>query len=283
MTSLNWCWHEIEEKQSRLTDRDALRRAINFAAANAHYGSESMFSRANQAGRLLFAGFQPVTRNTLNGVCGLSPQPICAVLPGAICGKKTVSSAISCPRAERAGRIFLQRPGSPNHNALVQLPNASSPTAVNPSLFSLLPRLFFFAWSLANADVDPSQKVDKWQTAKGTQVIFHSPISSPPIVDIHIAFAAGKSIEGGRGGLARLTLSGLVENSGRALFRTLESEGSRLDTRLSQDAATLQLRTLSSGDHLERSARALGSALARPQYQTEDIERGARTNSHRVA
>ena len=136
---------------------------------------------------------------------------------------------------------------------------------------------FLFAWSLASAGADPAPKVDKmvdkWQTAKGAQVVFHAPASSPPIIDIHITFTAGKSIEGGRGGLARLTLSGLVENNGRGLFRTLEDEGSRLDTSLSQDAATLQLRTLSSGGHLERSARALGAVLAQPQYQAEDLER----------
>ena len=50
---------EVEKKQSILTDRQALRRATNFAVANAHYGNESMFSRARQAGRLLFAGFDP--------------------------------------------------------------------------------------------------------------------------------------------------------------------------------------------------------------------------------
>ena len=132
---------------------------------------------------------------------------------------------------------------------------------------------FLFASSSALAGVDSPQRVDKWQTAKGTQVIFHAPVSSPPIIDIQIAFAAGKSIEGNRGGLARLTLSGLVENEGRALLRALEGEGSQLDTQLSQEAATLQLRTLSSGDRLERSARALGTAMARPQYGAEDIER----------
>ncbi len=142
-----------------------------------------------------------------------------------------------------------------------------TPVLAAGSLFLL------FALSLAHADVDSSQRADKWQTAKGTQVVFYAPASSPPIVDIHIAFAAGKSIEGGRGGLARLTLSSLVENNGRALFRSLEDEGSRLDTSLSQDAATLQLRILSSGDHLERSARALGAVLAQPQYRAEDIER----------
>ena len=143
-----------------------------------------------------------------------------------------------------------------------------------PALLLLAcPPAVLFAWSLASADADSPQKVEKWQTAKGAQVVFHAPLSSPPIIDIRIVFAAGKSIEGNRGGLARLALSGLVENNGRALLRTLEDEGSRLDTSLSQDAATLQLRTLSSGNHLERSARALGAILARPQYRSEDIER----------
>ena len=143
-----------------------------------------------------------------------------------------------------------------------------------PALLLLAcPSAVLFAWSLASAAADSPQKVEKWQTAKGAQVVFHAPLSSPPIIDIHIVFAAGKSIEGNRGGLARLALSGLVENNGRALLRTLEDEGSRLDTSLSQDAATLRLRTLSSGNHLERSARALGAVLARPQYRSEDIER----------
>ena len=51
--------HEVEKKKSSLTGRNTLRRAINFAAANAHYRSESMFNRSRQAGRLLFAGLDP--------------------------------------------------------------------------------------------------------------------------------------------------------------------------------------------------------------------------------
>ena len=50
---------EVEKKQSILTRRDVLRRATNFAVANAHYGNDAMFSRASQAGRLLFLGLDP--------------------------------------------------------------------------------------------------------------------------------------------------------------------------------------------------------------------------------
>ncbi len=67
---------EVEKKQFALTDRDALRRATNFAVANAHYGNESMFRRASQAGRLLSAGFDPSPETFERRLRALTPADL---------------------------------------------------------------------------------------------------------------------------------------------------------------------------------------------------------------
>ncbi|EXI74521.1 MAG TPA: pitrilysin family protein [Candidatus Accumulibacter phosphatis] len=125
--------------------------------------------------------------------------------------------------------------------------------------------------------VQAGPKIERWQTAAGTRVLFVED-HSLPIVDIQVDFAAGAAREpAGKEGVAGLTRS-LIDLGADGMDETqiasrLADLGARLSGGVDLDRTSVTLRTLSMADKRAPAFELLRAILNGPTFPAEAFER----------
>lgn len=116
----------------------------------------------------------------------------------------------------------------------------------------------------------------RWQTKQGSQVYY---LNTPqlPMLDIKIAFRAGSAYDGKHFGLAALTNDlidqGNTQLNADQIAENFENLGAEFSTKISRDAATISLRTLSMPDKLVRAIKLLNLVLSQPNFPKKAFDR----------
>jgi len=118
--------------------------------------------------------------------------------------------------------------------------------------------------------------IQHWQTSTGVRVLFVE-AHALPMVDIRVSFDAGSARDGAAHGLASLTAALLDQGAGdkdaQAVAEAFENVGARFAASVSQDAATLSLRSLSDPARLEPALQTFLAVLGQPRLAEEDFLR----------
>ncbi|BAZ95411.1 Zn-dependent peptidases [Thiohalobacter thiocyanaticus] len=113
------------------------------------------------------------------------------------------------------------------------------------------------------------EPIQHWLTDNGARVYF-VPAPELPMVDIRVVFDAGSARDGGHPGLAGLTNGLLDQGAGEmdadAIAERLESVGAQLGTGARRDMAWVNLRSLSSEQHLQPALEVYRQVLAAPAF-----------------
>ena len=119
-------------------------------------------------------------------------------------------------------------------------------------------------------------KIEQWTTANGARVLF---VRAPdlPILDLRLVFDAGSARDGALPGLASLTNGLLSDGAGPwdadRIAERLESVGAELEVDSARDMAWVAVRTLTEAKPLETTLETLAAVLARPTFESDDLER----------
>jgi zinc protease len=121
-----------------------------------------------------------------------------------------------------------------------------------------------------------SVNIEHWQTAQGSRVFFvHT--DGLPIADIVIDFDAGSARDGKRAGLAALTSNVLDAGAGKwnadQIAERFESVGAHFGTHISNDTASLTLRTLTEKPLFDKAIETLHVILTQPTFNESDFQR----------
>lgn len=140
--------------------------------------------------------------------------------------------------------------------------------------FSLL--FFFFSCILATA-AHAGVKIDHWTTPSGTRVYFVE-TRGLPMLDIQVDVAAGAAYSpAGKAGVANLTRGLLDAGAGdlneEQLAERLLDTGSQMGGGVSDDRASVMLRTLSSRPEREAALGILRAVLSAPTFPQEVLAR----------
>ncbi|MEW6766324.1 MAG: pitrilysin family protein [Pseudomonadota bacterium] len=122
--------------------------------------------------------------------------------------------------------------------------------------------------------------IQHWETAGGARVLFVE-ARSLPMVDVRVSFDAGSARDGVAHGLASLTAALLDQGikleggdkDAQAVAEAFENIGARFGSSVSQDAATLSLRSLSDAARLEPALDTFTAVMTRPRLAEEDFLR----------
>ncbi len=130
---------------------------------------------------------------------------------------------------------------------------------------------FIFSWSAQAAP-----KIEQWQTSKGTPVYYvHAP--ELPMVDIQMVFDAGSSRDGDKPGLAMLTTGLLDQGAGGldadAISQGFESLGAVYGSDTGYDSSSVQLRSLTDEELLNKALANLKHVLAKANFPEKALER----------
>ncbi|MGH8582228.1 MAG: M16 family metallopeptidase [Gammaproteobacteria bacterium] len=134
--------------------------------------------------------------------------------------------------------------------------------------FLLLVSCSSLAWALHDSE--------RWQTAKGTTVLFRR-TPEPPMVDIRVVFDAGSARDGAQWGLAALTNGMLAEGAGgltgHQISEGFEGVGAQFENGSARDMAWLQVRSLSEPASLQAAVSGLARVLQHPDFPAEALQR----------
>jgi zinc protease len=145
-------------------------------------------------------------------------------------------------------------------------------TALLPGFFRGLLLLYLSAIPVVHA----MPVIQHWVTDNGVRVYF-VPAPELPMVDINVTFAAGSVRDDGSPGLASMTSTlldmGAAGLSADEIATRIESLGAELSTGAAREMATVSLRSLSDGAHLEPALDILADVINRPNFDKKDLER----------
>ncbi|MEX2516378.1 MAG: insulinase family protein, partial [Gammaproteobacteria bacterium] len=130
---------------------------------------------------------------------------------------------------------------------------------------SILISVLLLSMPLAQATPD----IEHWQTSRGIDVYFVQ-ADELPMVDVQLVFDAGSARDGGKLGLANLTLNllddGVAGMSGDEISTVFESVGARYGASLDQDMAQLTLRSLTEPEPLATAVDMLRKVMSQPDF-----------------
>jgi zinc protease len=118
--------------------------------------------------------------------------------------------------------------------------------------------------------------IENWQTTQGSQVYFIQAVGLP-MVDVQVVFDAGSARDGQQFGIAAFTAALLDTGAGSwdadAIAQRLESVGAQLSSGVSQDMATISLRSLTEPKLLNSALETLQTVIAKPRFAATDFKR----------
>ena len=130
--------------------------------------------------------------------------------------------------------------------------------------------LVFSQFSFATA------KIEHWQTSQGSRV-YYVQADALPMVDIQVVFDAGSARDGQQFGLAALTSAMLDTGAGEwnadQIALRFESVGANFGTSVSNDTASLSLRTLSEPALFDKALETMHAILTKPLFKKADFIR----------
>ena len=137
--------------------------------------------------------------------------------------------------------------------------------------------LMLLAWVVAFCTpVQAAAKIEHWQTSQGSRVYYvHS--EGLPMVDIQVAFDAGSARDGNQFGLSALTSGMLDTGAGQwnadQIAQRFESVGAQFGSSISNDMASVSLRTLTDKPLFDKALETLQVILTRPSFNEVDFQR----------
>ena len=137
-------------------------------------------------------------------------------------------------------------------------------------------RLLFSLLLLFSGSLHAAPKIETWQTSQGTHVYYvHAP--ELPMVDIQLVFDAGSSRDAELPGLAMLT-NGLLDQGAAgqdadAISSGFESLGAVYGSDIGYDSASVQLRSLTDEQLLNKALENLKHVISRPDFPADALER----------
>ncbi len=118
--------------------------------------------------------------------------------------------------------------------------------------------------------------IQTWETEHGARVLLVE-AHTLPMLDIRVSFDAGSARDGDLHGLASLTAAlldqGAGEKDAQGVAEAFERVGAQYGASVSQDAATLSLRSLSDAEHLDPALETLLAVMGQPRLALEDFQR----------
>lgn len=137
------------------------------------------------------------------------------------------------------------------------------------SLLSLVFLLFSQSvWAVA--------KIEHWQTPQGSRV-YYVHTEDLPMVDIQVAFDAGSARDGYQFGLSALTSALLDSGAGQwnadTIAQRFESVGAQFGSSVSNDMASVSLRTLTDKALFNTALETLRVILTQPGFNEADFQR----------
>jgi zinc protease len=137
--------------------------------------------------------------------------------------------------------------------------------------------LMLLAWVVAFCTpVQAAAKIEHWQTSQGSRVYYvHS--EGLPMVDIQVAFDAGSARDGNQFGLSALTSGMLDTGAGQwnadQIAQRFESVGAQFSSSISNDMASVSLRTLTDKPLFDKALETLQVILTHPSFNEADFQR----------
>lgn len=139
--------------------------------------------------------------------------------------------------------------------------------------------LSFMLVSWFAAFCSPAQaaaKIEHWQTPQGSRV-YYIHTEGLPMVDIQVAFDAGSARDGSRFGLSALTSALLDTGAGQwnadEIAQRFESVGAQFGSNVSNDMASVSLRTLTDKPLFDKALETMQVILASPSFNEADFQR----------
>ncbi|MEY3808361.1 MAG: hypothetical protein RI893_1337 [Pseudomonadota bacterium] len=137
--------------------------------------------------------------------------------------------------------------------------------------------LMLLAWVVAFCTpAQAAAKIEHWQTSQGSRIYYvHS--EGLPMVDIQVAFDAGSARDGSQFGLSALTSGMLDTGAGQwnadQIAQRFESVGAQFSSSISNDMASVSLRTLTDKPLFDKALETLQVILTRPSFNEADFQR----------
>ncbi|MGZ4995702.1 MAG: M16 family metallopeptidase, partial [Methylobacter sp.] len=137
--------------------------------------------------------------------------------------------------------------------------------------------LMLLAW--LTAFCSPAQaaaKIEHWQTPQGSRV-YYVHTEGLPMVDIQVAFDAGSARDESQFGLSALT-SGLLDTgagqwNADEIAQRFESVGAQFGSNVSNDMASVSLRTLTEKPLFDKALETMQVILTSPRFNEADFQR----------
>lgn len=119
-------------------------------------------------------------------------------------------------------------------------------------------------------------KTERWQTSKGSRVIFYKAMDVPMLY-VNMAFAAGSAYDGDRFGLSSLTTQMLNQGNGKLnalqVAERLADVGAQYENKTSRDLIALQLKTLTAEEALNQAIDTFSLIINKPQFRQDAFNR----------
>jgi zinc protease len=119
-------------------------------------------------------------------------------------------------------------------------------------------------------------KIEHWQTPQGSRV-YYVHTEGLPMADIQVAFDAGSARDGSRFGLSALTSALLDTGAGQwnadQIALRFESVGAQFGSNVSNDMASVSLRTLTDKPLFDKALETMQVILAQPSFNEADFQR----------
>ncbi|MDP3876486.1 MAG: pitrilysin family protein [Methylobacter sp.] len=129
---------------------------------------------------------------------------------------------------------------------------------------------------LASQSVWAVAKIEHWQTPQGSRV-YYVQTEGLPMVDIQVAFDAGSARDGDQFGLSALTSALLDSGAGQwnadDIAQRFESVGAQFGTGVSNDMASVSLRTLTDKLLFDKALETMRGILTNPSFNEADFQR----------
>src|SRR5262245_18098808 len=140
----------------------------------------------------------------------------------------------------------------------------------------IIPLFFLISCNVFSSIPKPGINIQYWKTTKGTGVYF-VPVRSLPMVDVRVIFAAGSVYDGTTPGIASLTNNmigqGTATQNANQIAESFDNLGTKFDTRVDRDGATLSLRSLSRPHYLDPSLAELTEILSKITFPVRALQR----------
>ncbi len=129
---------------------------------------------------------------------------------------------------------------------------------------------------LASQSVWAVAKIEHWQTPQGSRV-YYVQTEGLPMVDIQVAFDAGSARDGDQFGLSALTSALLDSGAGQwnadDIAQRFESVGAQFGSSVSNDMASVSLRTLTDKPLFDKALETMRVILTQPSFNEADFQR----------